>query len=121
MFRKLIFLFITIPVAIVLILLSVANRAPVTFNLDPFNPEMPAYAFTLPLFVLMFGALIVGLILGSFVTWWRQGRHRKRARVEHVEVAKWKQQAEDQKKRADELAAELNPGLKGLPAANKAA
>ena len=61
MFRKLIFLFITIPVAIVLILLSVANRAPVTFNLDPFNPEMPAYAFTLPLFVLMFAALLLGL------------------------------------------------------------
>lgn len=115
MMRKLVFLFISVPIAVALILLSVANRTPVTMSLDPFRPESPAFAITLPFFAYVFSALIIGLILGSVVTWLRQGKHRKRAREERAQANKWKAESEEQKKRAEELTAEKTSNLLNLP------
>lgn len=115
MMRKLVFLFISVPIAVALILLSVANRHEVKLILDPFRPENPAFAITLPFFVYIFVALIVGLLFGGFVTWMRQGKHRKNARDQRVEASKWKNDFEEQKTRADELAAEKATTLLGLP------
>lgn len=75
-----------VPVAIVLVALAVANRAPVPFTIDPFNPGNPGLTVALPLFVYLFAALAVGLIVGSIATWMRQGRHRKAARESQAEV-----------------------------------
>ena len=69
-----------IPLAIVLIALAVANRAPVDFTLDPFNPGNPGLTVAMPLFVYLFAALVLGLVIGSMATWFRQGRYRKQAR-----------------------------------------
>jgi len=121
MFKKLTFLFVAIPVAVILIILSVANRYPATLSLDPFNTENPAFAVTLPFFVYIFAALMVGLILGSMATWWRQGKHRKLAREEHREAVKWQGEAEAQKARAEELAKEKANDALGLTSDNQAA
>ncbi len=102
--RKLISLVIFAPIAIVLIVLSVANRHPVTFNLDPFNPEQPFLAVTLPFFVFLFVALFAGLLIGSISTWFTQSKHRKLAREEKRETVKWQNEAEQQKQRADQAA-----------------
>lgn len=115
MMRKLVFLFISVPIAVALILLSVANRTPITMSLDPFRPESPAFAITLPFFVYIFAALIIGLLLGGVVTWLRQGKNRKTAREQRIEAGKWKKDFEEQKTRADELAAEKATSLLGLP------
>lgn len=74
-----------IPLAIVLVALAVANRAPVDFTLDPFNPGNPGLTATLPLFVYLFAALALGLVIGSVATWLRQGRYRKVARQREAE------------------------------------
>lgn len=111
MIRKLVFLFIALPVAIILILLSVANRQAVTLSLDPFNAAAPAVSLTWPFFVFLFAALLCGMIIGSVATWWSQGSHRRKEREFRTESVKWKSEAESQKKRAEELAGELNPGL----------
>ncbi|WP_075997736.1 LapA family protein [Salaquimonas pukyongi] len=121
MIRKLVFLFIALPVAVVLIMLSVANRAPVQVSLDPFNATDPAIAFTLPLFACLFAALLLGMVIGSIATWFTQGKHRKKLRKEHSEAMKWQSEAEAQKKRAEELTRELHPELKSLPASERAA
>lgn len=121
MMRKLVFLFISVPIAVALILLSVANRMPITMSLDPFRPESPAFAITLPFFVYIFAALIIGLLFGGFVTWMRQGKHRKSAREQRLEASKWKNDFEEQKTRADELAAEKTTSLLGLPAKSTSA
>lgn len=115
MLRKLIFLFIALPVAIMLIVLSVANRQQVRMSMDPFNSVDPAIAFTMPFFVFLFAALMLGMVIGSVATWFKQGKHRKNARKEHSEALKWQDEAENQKKRAEELAVELHPELKALP------
>lgn len=74
-------LLIGLPLSILAVALAVANRKPVTLSLDPFNPDAPALAVSLPLFAVVFGALIVGVIAGGTVVWLRQGRARKEARA----------------------------------------
>ncbi|MEQ8296047.1 MAG: LapA family protein [Nitratireductor sp.] len=86
MLNRVVLIVVVVPVAVALIALAVANRAPVAFTLDPFNPGNPALTAALPLFVLLFVALVCGLIIGSLVTWLRQGRYRREARAKSKEV-----------------------------------
>lgn len=86
MLNRIFLILVVIPVAIVLIALAVANRAPAAFTLDPFNPGNPALTLQLPLFVMLFLALGIGLLIGSFATWLSQGRHRREARAKSKEV-----------------------------------
>lgn len=78
---------IVIPLAIVLIALAVANRGQVAFTIDPFNPGNPGLTASLPLFMLLFAALALGIVIGSLVTWWRHGRYRKAARRSQTTAA----------------------------------
>ncbi|QRG08361.1 DUF1049 domain-containing protein [Xanthobacter dioxanivorans] len=71
---------IGLPLSILAVALAVANRKAVTLSLDPFSPDAPALAVTLPLFAVVFGALILGVVAGGTVTWLRQGRFRREAR-----------------------------------------
>ena len=80
MFNRFAFLLILVPLAVVLIALAVANRAAVAFTVDPFNPGNPGLTTHLPLFVLLFLAVAIGLVVGSLATWVRQGRYRRLAR-----------------------------------------
>jgi uncharacterized integral membrane protein len=84
--RRLLAWIVGLPLAILLILLSVANRSPVRLSLDPFSGETPAYAIELPLFAIIFVALIVGLIIGGAATWFGQSRWRREARDRRLEA-----------------------------------
>lgn len=86
MANRILLVLVLIPLAVVLIALAVANCSPAAFTLDPFNPGNPALTYTLPLFILLFAALAAGLILGSMITWLKQGRYRKQARQRTIEV-----------------------------------
>ena len=102
MIMRFVKLIIFVPIAIVLIVLSVANRHPVTVALNPFRPEDNVIALTLPLFILLLVVLMIGVVLGSFVTWFSQGRHRKRARDEAHEARKWREEADRQRNRLEQ-------------------
>ncbi|NJO54544.1 MAG: DUF1049 domain-containing protein, partial [Bacteroidales bacterium] len=71
MLRKLLFLVLGLPIGVVLVVLSVANRTPVTLILDPFTGDAAAAAFTVsvPLYLLIFGTLTLGVILGGVTSW----------------------------------------------------
>ena len=86
MLRRLISLSILAPLAIALIALAVANRSPVAFTIDAFNPGKPLLTWQVPLFALLFAALAAGLLIGSFATWLAQGRHRRAARQSRAEA-----------------------------------
>jgi uncharacterized integral membrane protein len=77
---------ILLPVAILVVLLAVANRAPVQLSLDPFSPEAPEIATTLPLFAIIFAAIMVGVVIGGVATWLSQGKHRRARRQYRREV-----------------------------------
>lgn len=80
MFRKIVTAVIVIPLAAVIIAFAVANRQTVTVSFDPFSQAAPAYAATLPLFVLIFVLVIFGVIVGGIAAWLRQGKWRRAAR-----------------------------------------
>jgi uncharacterized integral membrane protein len=94
MFRRFFWIIVMIPLAIVLIALSVANRNVVPFTIDPFTPGNPALTFSAPLFMYLFASLAAGLILGSGITWLAQGRHRANVRRAAVEVASLRKEAQ---------------------------
>lgn len=92
--KKFIAWLLGLPIAILLIALSVANRQSVTFSLDPFSTENPFYAADLPLFIPILGAIFLGMLMGSIIVWINQGRWRKRARKADFEARYWQGEAE---------------------------
>jgi uncharacterized integral membrane protein len=77
---------ILIPLAIVIVAFAVANRQLVTLSLDPFSTERPASSVSLPLFALVIGLLILGVVIGGVATWLNHGRWRRAARRFEREV-----------------------------------
>ena len=80
MFRKIVTAIIVVPLAVIFIAFAVANRQAVTVSFDPFSSTSPAYAATLPLFAVIFAVLILGVLIGGFAAWIRQGKWRRSAR-----------------------------------------
>src|ERR687893_227466 len=72
---------ILLPVAVLVVLLAVANRGPVTVSLDPFSSEAPEIAFTVPLFALIFLAVMLGVVIGGVAAWLAQSKHRRAERL----------------------------------------
>jgi uncharacterized integral membrane protein len=114
MLNRLLTVVFWIPVAIVLIALSMANRVSVPVSLDPFSPDNPALTVSVPLFVVVFVALLLGVLLGGMATWWSQRRFRKAARVKGKEVDElhYNQAMKDREAAAP---ATLTGGLPALP------
>ncbi len=80
MLRKIVTAIIVVPPAAVIIAFAVANRQTVTVSFDPFSSTSPAYAATLPLFVIVFAVLILGVLVGGIAAWIRQRKWRRAAR-----------------------------------------
>jgi uncharacterized integral membrane protein len=110
--RRFLILLILVPLAAVIVFFSVANRGIVTVSLDPFHGDTPALAFSAPLFVLLFGALIIGLVVGGIAAWARQGRWRRAAR-------QWEHEAE--RLRAEAAKPRPSATVTALPPARDAA
>jgi uncharacterized integral membrane protein len=87
MARKLVIWLVLVPLAIVILMFAAANRQPVTVSFDPFNAAQPAFALTVPLFVLIFILVLLGVLIGGTAAWMRQSRHRRAARVLEGDVA----------------------------------
>jgi uncharacterized integral membrane protein len=86
MLRKIITGIVVVPLAVILIVFAVANRQMVTVSFDPFSATNPAYAASLPLFVLIFIILIFGVIVGGIAAWVRQSTWRHAARKLDADV-----------------------------------
>ena len=91
------------PIAVLIVLLALANRAPVQLSLDPMGGA--DWTITLPLFVAILG--------GGIATWFGQGKHRRAARDSSREAKT--AQAEVDRLRAL-LPADEPMSVSGLPA-----
>jgi len=94
---------------------AVANRAPVSFVLDPFNPfsdRQLVPSIEAPLFVFLFIAFFTGIFLGAAAAWAGQAHWRKAARASSKEVALWKRESETLK-----AGLEASPRRPAAPAA----
>ncbi len=86
--RKLLRWLFLVPLALALVLLAVANRAPVTLSLDPFSRDAPAFAFQLPLFVALLLAVAIGVVIGGVAAGIGRLRWRYRAKKAEREAEK---------------------------------
>ena len=87
MIRRLLSWFVGLPAVVVLLLLALANRHTVMVSLDPLSPDQPWLGFELPLWVVFYAGILLGVIAGGMAAWMRQARWRKRARQLKRELA----------------------------------
>jgi uncharacterized integral membrane protein len=86
MLRRTISILIVVPLTVIIVAFAVTNRQLVTVSFDPFSSTNPAYAATLPLFVLIFVLMIFGVLIGGVAVWIRQTKWRRTARKLDGEV-----------------------------------
>ena len=68
--------------AVVLVTVALANRGTVTLNLLPADLAVlsgVSMSISLPLFVVIFGAIVAGLLIGFVWEWMREYKHRSAA------------------------------------------
>ena len=92
--RRFLILFVLLPLAIVAVALSVANRTDVVLSLDPLGDATPRWSLTVPMFVLLFATLGVGVLVGGIATWIGQGKWRQAARGERAKADALRQEVE---------------------------
>ena len=80
MIRNIVRVLVLVPLALIIAMFAVANRAPVLIGFDPFGAQPPMFAFVSPLFLALMVALILGVIVGGVAAWMSQGPKRRRAR-----------------------------------------
>jgi uncharacterized integral membrane protein len=59
--------FLLVPAVLIAAVLAVANREMVPLSFDPFSDTHPALVVEMPLFLLLFLTLILGVIIGGMV------------------------------------------------------
>jgi uncharacterized integral membrane protein len=83
MVRRIVGWIILVPLCAVLVIFALANREPVILNFNPFvapgDAAMPGVG--VPMFLVIFGVLLVGVLLGGIATWFGQAPHRRDERA----------------------------------------
>lgn len=77
---------VIVPLALALLAFAVANRQLVMVSFDPLDSSDASLALTLPLFIVIIAAAILGVIAGGIATWFGQRRWRRAARRLEAEV-----------------------------------
>ena len=94
-----------IVVAIGLVLVAMANRDVVVLELIPI--ELSAwvgvhYAIELPLFLVVLGGVVIGLLVGFVWEWLRESRHRAEAKAQRRNAQRLEREMQTIKGREDE-------------------
>jgi len=84
--KRLLKLLILVPVAIIAVVFSLANRESVPVTLDPSGLLGDWTQIRLPMYLVVFASVMLGVIIGGCASWFRQGRHRKAAREARSEA-----------------------------------
>ena len=82
MIKRIVGWFVLVPLCVALIVFALANRQLVVVNFNPFGSTdtLASQSFGVPLFLVIFGVLLVGVVLGGIATWFAQGPHRREGR-----------------------------------------
>lgn len=109
MIRKFVTVLFLIPLAAVIVLIGVANRQSVTIALDPTLADRPAVSVAVPLFPLVLGVLIAGVVVGGAAAWSGQRKWRRAARRSEAEATALRREAEDLRQRLKDVERALPP------------
>lgn len=72
---------VLVPLAVLFLLFALANRHMVAVNFNPLvgvDPGAPGYG--VPLFLVVYAVLFLGIALGGAAVWFSQGEHRREER-----------------------------------------
>jgi uncharacterized membrane protein YciS (DUF1049 family) len=84
--RKIVTAAIIIPLVVVIVAFAVANRQLIAVSFDPFDAAQPALSFRMPLFILIFILVGLGVLIGGVAAWLKQHKWRVRARRAEAEA-----------------------------------
>ncbi len=90
MIRYLRYLFLAL-LAVVLVTVAIANRAPVTLRMLPEDMAVVlgfGGQIEVPMFLVIFGGIVAGVLIGFVWEWFREYKHRTTATVKSREVGK---------------------------------
>jgi uncharacterized integral membrane protein len=117
MIRKIVTALILVPLAIIFVSFAVANRQTIVVSFDPFDSAHPAFAPSMPLFVLIFVLLILGVLIGGTAAWLRQSRWRWAARRAEAENRELRLEVDLLKRQLGEQPGRLAPPYQPTPSA----
>jgi uncharacterized integral membrane protein len=82
MIKRIVGWVVLVPLCAVLVIFALANRQLVAVNFNPFTTPPPLEPGSgVPMFLVMFGVLLVGVLLGGIATWFAQAPHRRDERA----------------------------------------
>lgn len=84
--RKFLTYLILVPIGVVFLVFAIANRQLVTLTLDPFGSGDISNGVALPLFIIIIGVGVLGVIVGGATTWFQQRHWRRAARNYEAEA-----------------------------------
>jgi hypothetical protein len=83
-----------LPLGAVALVFAIANRHSVTVVFDPFGNDIEGLHLTAPLFIVLFLAVMLGVLLGGVGSWLAQGKYRKLARSTKSDLAQLRGETE---------------------------
>lgn len=86
-----------LPFIIAAVSFAIANSETITLIWSPFHGKL-----TLPLYALTLGFLVVGFLLGAFMTWLGMGKLRSERRAYKKDVKRLEKELKDQKSKRTE-------------------
>ena len=86
------FFFWTLALAVAAI--AVANREATLLSFDPFSATRPAFALELPLFWIILGSALIGIVLGGWSTWLAQAPLRRSIRDREERIRRLERELE---------------------------
>ena len=98
-----------LPVAVLAVMLAIANRTPVELAFDPFGAS--DLSIRAPLFIVAFASMMIGVVIGGVAVWMRQGRHRRAARAARSEARRLHAEADRLRAQKSSLTALSAPGV----------
>jgi membrane-anchored protein YejM (alkaline phosphatase superfamily) len=90
MLKRIVGWVVLVPLCVALVVFALANRHLIPVNFNPLvSPEAAALSpgAGVPLFLVLYAVLLLGVILGGIATWFAQASHRQRAKH-------WRREAE---------------------------
>lgn len=103
MLKRIVSWLVLLPLALLLVIFAMANRQSVVINFDPLSQTAPLVPpLSLPMFVVIYALLLVGIVLGGIAVWATQGKHRKAKRA-------YKREAEALHREVDALRKPVRP------------
>ncbi len=106
---------ILFPLAVVLIVFAVSNRGPIAINLWPVPVSVE-----IPLFILLFAVLTIGVVWGGVATWMSGGNARKIARAKVREARSSEMEIKRLKSQVSKLEADAKSREVGITLAQTA-